>query len=148
MCDCSSNYPEFFRSQTIISRKAHRCCECHFLMPPGSCCEKISGKWVMSDVAESFYTCPDCVEIREYVLENIRDRNCYSFGDLFDQDCYDEPLFWDEEELLENVSEDFSGDWLFETVPITTKVPWLKIRQGHFALNKVADQATCGTNSH
>jgi hypothetical protein len=84
-CDCSTdedNYPDFFVSKIVRSRKAHKCCECHQDIKPGEEYEKVTGKW--DGKISTFKTCHICVLIRDdycphgFSFEGLRDAiwNC------------------------------------------------------------------------
>lgn len=65
-CDCSVydyENPAFFREETPVARKAHKCCECDGEIKPGQKYHKAVGFW--DGEFQTWCTCWLCHAIRE-----------------------------------------------------------------------------------
>lgn len=59
MCDCDP--PKCWTTSTPRARKAHLCCECSGVIPPGEVYHVFSGVW---DDARTYKTCAVCEKLR------------------------------------------------------------------------------------
>jgi len=89
MCDFDGdNLPEFSDVTRPTARKPHRCCECHYTIPPGERYERTAGKW--DGEFKSFSTCERCADLRDSVA--AASGGCFQFGGLFFGHEYAEAL--------------------------------------------------------
>jgi len=71
--------PSFFINDTRIARKQHKCCECRGQILAGEAYHCLKGVWEGEWAA--FKICPECQQLREYVLRTGVDE--IQFGDLY-----------------------------------------------------------------
>jgi len=83
MIDCSCDYdpPEFWSKTVPTARKQHRCEECAGPIFPGEKYEYIAGKW--GGYFDSFKTCERCVDIRQWVQNNLP-CFCWAHGNMIE----------------------------------------------------------------
>lgn len=84
--DCFCDYyppPEFWRKSTPNARKQYRCEECRGPILPGERYEYVIGKW--EGCVDQFRTCGDCLDIRQWVKNNVPCL-CWAHGNMLD-DC-------------------------------------------------------------
>lgn len=87
-CDCSCDdgeYPSFFREESPVARKTHKCCECGGNIESGQKYQKEVGVW--DGEFKTYRTCWPCFLIREkycphgFIYEELREtiENCLGF---------------------------------------------------------------------
>jgi RNase P subunit RPR2 len=82
-CTCDYDAPEFYHRKIPRARKQHTCEECGSPIPPGDNYEHVRGKW--DGTIGSFKTCQACVDIRQWVKNNVPCL-CWGHGNLI-EDC-------------------------------------------------------------
>jgi hypothetical protein len=82
MCDCNYDRPKVFKEIPRRARKRHQCCECQWLIEPGTAYHESRGLW--NGEWRTYRTCGSCFVVANDLLD------CYSFGDL--AKCLDEDL--------------------------------------------------------
>ena len=87
MIDCYCDYdpPQVYSSRVVKARKEYRCYECHARIRVGDKHEYAFG--VYDGYAYQPRTCMHCVDIRQFVVNNIP-CFCWGHGNLID-DCRD-----------------------------------------------------------
>ena len=78
-CYCDYDYPEMYSKDVRIARKVHKCCECGRTIKPKEKYEHVAGKW--EGYFDTFDTCIYCIELREWVTNNIP-CFCWAHGNM------------------------------------------------------------------
>lgn len=81
-CTCDYDAPSFYSRAIRKARKEHKCEECSGVIRPGESYEYVCGKWEWVD---SFKTCERCVDIRQWVKNNVPCL-CWAHGNMI-EDC-------------------------------------------------------------
>jgi hypothetical protein len=69
-CYCDYEMPEFHSRRDVKScREGFQCEECSRSVPPGEPYEYVSGRW--GGFMSSFKTCQRCVDLRQWVQNNV-----------------------------------------------------------------------------
>lgn len=84
MCECER--PDIYKSKMVRVRKVHQCVECFENIDRGALAEKVDH--LLDGEFETFYTCSDCAEIREYLEDKFPDYGEICHGELFTC-CYE-----------------------------------------------------------
>jgi hypothetical protein len=79
---CDYDMPKFMRVSEHVSRKQHRCCECHAPILVGEKYVRITGKW--DGEMNTFRQHDLCARACEFVRGTIN--QCLCFGELFEFD--------------------------------------------------------------
>jgi hypothetical protein len=82
-CYCDYESPEVYSSKIVKARKEYRCEECSAVIRKGDQYEYAFG--VTDGYTYQPHTCLDCVDIRQFVKNNIP-CFCWAHGNLF-EDC-------------------------------------------------------------
>lgn len=80
-CWCDYDPPEFWSSAIRTARKPHRCDECPRTIAPGEQYEAVAGKW--EGYFDTFKTCARCLDIRQWVKNNVP-CFCWAHGSMLD----------------------------------------------------------------
>jgi len=80
-CACDYDPPEFYRKRSPKARKEHRCEECNRPIKPGDRYEYVTAKW--EGYLSSFRTCQRCVDLRQWVKNNVP-CFCWTHGGLLE----------------------------------------------------------------
>lgn len=86
MMDCYCDYdPPIFYSKSVVkaARKPHRCDECSRPIAAGESYERISGKWDIGYGISTFTTCSRCLDLRQWVTNNLP-CFCWAHGSMLD----------------------------------------------------------------
>ncbi len=75
--------PTVFDASTPRARKAHRCCECRGVIPPGEQYHLFTGLW--DGRWDAYKTCEDCEKLRNKIAQGRRGGEWPAFGDLYDE---------------------------------------------------------------
>lgn len=83
-CYCDYDSPQVYSSKIVKARKEHRCYECGRTIKAG---ERYESAFGVSD-GDTYqpHTCGDCVDIRQFIQNNIP-CFCWAHGNLF-EDCF------------------------------------------------------------
>ena len=80
-CVCDWEQPDFYRSQQIRARKAHKCYECARVIYAGEHYEYTIGKW--EGEVNTFKMCSHCLGLREYISAHVP-CFCWLHGSMID----------------------------------------------------------------
>jgi hypothetical protein len=82
-CYCDYDPPIFYNRTLPRSRKKRRCYECDAIIGLGERYERVAGMWDGGDGVTTFHTCERCVDLRQWVENNVPCL-CWAHGSLDD----------------------------------------------------------------
>jgi hypothetical protein len=79
--DCDYDPPEFYHASQHRAAKRYQCAECGCAIVPGARYENVFGKWCGH--VDTFKTCANCVDLRQWVKNNVACL-CWSHGNTLE----------------------------------------------------------------
>ncbi len=98
-CFCDYDLPIFYRKSTYVAASVHRCEECGKAIQSGDAYEYVAAKW--EDGLDVLKTCPMCLDLRQWVHNNVP-CFCWAHGNMLDdaRECIEDAWFRAPEETV------------------------------------------------